>query len=135
MPVTVEKLADLPVVIAVLEGQVNVPVIQEMYRRSAELCEGIEGPIFRITDVREVTTSFAEMLGVIREASKGTPGSTTDPRFHPVFVGNNQWVRLVRDAMSQPQFGGINMPLFTSREDAMLYIIDQLGSDRNTANG
>ncbi len=135
MPVTVEKLADFPVVIAVLEGQVNIPTIQEMYRRSAELCEGMDGPIFRITDVREVTTSFAEMLGVIREASKGTPGSTTDPRFHPVFVGNNQWVRLVRDALRQPQFGGVNMPLFTSREEAMVYIMDQLGMDSNTAIG
>ncbi|RMG88752.1 MAG: hypothetical protein D6712_03035 [Chloroflexi bacterium] len=135
MPVTIEKMDGMPVIVATFKGHVDVSMVKYVFNRTAELCEGIEGPIFRISDVSEATSSFVEMLGVIREAGQGGPGSTTDPRIRAVFVGSNQWTRLMRDALQQPQFGGVNMPAFTSMEDAMTYIRHQLGLDNDVASG
>lgn len=122
MPVTVRRIPNEPILVAVLTGLVDVPIMEELFRRSAELMQEFDGPVYRITDVREADSNFAEMMGVIQGASKGQPGSTTDPRVHAVFVGNNQWVQMIRTALHLKQFGGLNLPMFLTEEDALDYI-------------
>jgi hypothetical protein len=94
MPVKVEKMADEPILVATLEGHVTVQEMREMFIQSAALVEGMEAPIYRITDTRAANANFMDMLGTVREASAGTPGSSTDPRFKPIFLGTNEMVRM-----------------------------------------
>jgi hypothetical protein len=118
---TVHRLPGEAIVIATLRGNVDVATMQAVFQQTHE-CIGADEQIFRITDVREADSTFAEIMAIIQSISKATPGSTTDPRIRAVFVGNNHWVQMVRTAMHLKQFGAINIPMFLTIEDAIDYI-------------
>ena len=121
MPATVHRMPNEAIIVATLSGVVDVATIESMYQRTHEII-GADEHIHRITDVRDVTSTFAEIMAIIQVASKGTPGSTTDPRIQAIFVGNNHWVQMVRTAMHLKQFGNVNIPMFLTIEDAVDYI-------------
>lgn len=128
MSVSVEKLPNQPIIIAMLEGQVTVPMMTAMFQQSANLMAGMEGPVYRITNVQaSVNTTFGDILHVVKEASKGVPGSTTDPRVKPVFVGSHAMVKLAANMLEQGQFGSVHLPIFKSMDDALDYIYTELG--------
>ena len=126
MAAEVQLLPDMPVLKAKLTGNVDLETAETLFTKSAELMGDSGEKFFRITDVRDAESTFADMLKVIKQASQGQPGSTTDPRIQTVFVGSNTWVRLYRDAMRQTRFGGEQLPAFESMGDAMKYVQIQL---------
>jgi len=133
MPVSVERLENKPILIATVSDAVDVVAVREMFRQSAELIAEIDERVFRITDVSKADSNFAEVMGIIREASStDMPGSTNDPRIQAVFVGNNQWVQMFRSAMALKQFGGKTLPMFLTIEDALEYIEIELGKKQES---
>ena len=128
MGFTVELLSDEPIMIVTGKGMITVQDFAEMFAASRKRLAGMSGPIYRILDVRESTTSFMDLIRMPQIASKGDEGSTTDPRIKPVLVGTTQWVSLGRTIFEQPQFSSLHFPTFASMEDAMLYARNQLAS-------
>jgi hypothetical protein len=130
MAVTVEKLPDEPIIIVTSVGQINVTMMREVYAQIAAILDKFEPPLYRITDARNQETSFADMIGIIKEASKGMPGTTTDPRIRNVFVGRDKFAMLARQAYVNT---GSTIPLFDTLEDALTHIRYELskqdGSD------
>jgi hypothetical protein len=122
MPVTLERVPNEPVVIATLQGFVNIDTIKEMYSRSTDLARDIAGPWYRLTDVTNISTSFMEVLKVVREASRGLPGTSSDPNVTVVLVGTNEMAKLVADMLKQPQYGALAIPIFKCMEDALDYV-------------
>ncbi len=122
MLVDVYRLEDRPIIIAKFEGESTVEDGLELFRRSDELIGVDETRVYRITDAIDVSTNFGDMMRIIREASRGQPGSTTDPRIHAVFVGRHGWIKLYRDMVKLAQFGGVDMPAFTTVADALKYV-------------
>jgi hypothetical protein len=122
MPVTIETKVNERIIIATLEGHVTVNDLDVIYQRSAALIQQMGGMIHRVTDARLATSSFADILRLVREASKGLPGSATDPNVKTVFVGNHEMLRLVADMLRQPQFGHIQIPMFPTLEDALVAV-------------
>lgn len=126
MAIVVSRIPNEPIIVATLEGDLTVEQFKEMFIRSVEITKEIGGHVFRITDARNVTATFGELFGIIAAASKGVPGSTTDPNVTPILVGSNQMVKLAAQAFRQKQFGGVEIPLFQKMEDAMTYIYLEL---------
>lgn len=122
MSVTVELLPGEPILVATLVGDLNVDDMRGMFIKSALLTQDVPGPIFRITDTRLGHANFIDTLNTVRAASDGTPGSSTDPKFRPLFLGTNELVRMGVDMLKQPQFGGIKIPFFREMDDALTYI-------------
>jgi hypothetical protein len=122
MPVTVELLPGEPILYATLVGDVTVDDMRAMFIQSAQMTQDMPGPIYRITDTRQGRADFMGMLQTVRAASDGTPGSSTDPKFKPVFLGTNEMVRMGVDMLKKPQFGGIQIPIFREIDDALIYI-------------
>jgi hypothetical protein len=125
MPVTVEQLGDQPIIVATFTGFVDLPTVQEMFRRSAEFKSKLRTPFYRITDVTNIETSLKDLLDIVNEASQGIPGSSTDPDIKGMFVGTNKWVGLFQSTISEAEYGSVSIPAFTSREDALNYISRQ----------
>lgn len=121
MPVTVERVPKQPVVIAKLTGHLTVQDVLQMYNDSAQLLADVSANDhkYRITDVGRMESSFAEMVAILAEARKHSSFRTTDPNITAILVGeNNEWVKLVRESLKQPQYGGVDLALVGSREEA-----------------
>lgn len=119
MPVTVRRMENEPILIATFSGNVTAQDMVEMFRLSDALIEADEKQIYRITDVQTATSNFIEMLGAIKSASTGQPGSTTDPRIKAIFVGTSTWINFARNALKSPNFGGLQLAAFATIEDAL----------------
>lgn len=119
MPVTLERLPELPVIVVTYHGKVDLPVVQEMYARFAELMQDIDGTVYRITDARHIESSFDEFMKILNEMNRQFPGSVKDSRVKLIFVGNGPWVRFIRDAMQNERFGHISIPAFDTLEEAV----------------
>lgn len=131
MPVTINQLENKPIIIAAFEGVVTVDDVIQTFQESAEIMGDDQQSYHRITDVRNATSNFIEMLGVIKEASSGQPGSTTDPRIKTTFVGTTTWIAFFRNALKSPQFGGKSMAAFESMDDALASIQVQLDNTKS----
>lgn len=122
MPVRVEKLPDEPIIILHYEGHVDAETVKSAFLQSAEIASEIDGPVYRISDVRNGEGSFVDLMQVIAEIRKGIPGSSADPRIRGVFVGSHHMARLYAGFLRQQQFGGTQLPFFHTLEDAFEYI-------------
>jgi hypothetical protein len=125
MGITVERIPGEPILVATLSGDVTADHVRSMFERSAKLAEQIEGRVYRITDLSAIKTKFSDLVEALAQASKGQPGSSSDPRFCAVIVGDNQWSRMYSEGLKQEQYGKYNIPLVSSLEDAMDYIREQ----------
>jgi len=123
---SVTRLENQPIIIATFSEVVTTKDMVEMFHRTDELIAEGENNIYRITDVRDATSNFVEMLGAIKEASTGQPGSTTDPRIHATLVGTTTWINFARNALKSPNFGGVQLAAFDSMDDALESIQIQL---------
>jgi hypothetical protein len=126
--VTVEQVGDAPIIHAKITGFVDIEVLLEVYRRTAELRVNMPKYIYRITEVTDVESSFSEMMEVIREAAKRGGSSSTDPTVNVVFVGTSHWVKLFTDALRQGAFGGKIIPVFETYEAALAYVRSDIAS-------
>lgn len=129
MPVKIEYVPDKPILIATYIDSIDLEAVEELYQRSAEFYQQWNRPIYRIVDVRQANTTFAELIAIVKTSSQGKPGSTTDPNVHVIFVGYNSWIQLFRDALQLEQFGQKELPLFLEIEDALAYAEAQSAVD------
>jgi hypothetical protein len=126
MSVSLEKLSSEPIVIVTIVGLVNVEGMRDIYLQIAEILEAIDPPLYRITDVREQETSFAEMIEIVKEAGKGLPGTTTDPRIRNSFVGRHKFAMLARDFYRNSDPNRNSMPVFDTLEEALFSVRSEI---------
>ncbi len=134
MGFSLELLPNEPIVVTQAKGMLTVHDFAEMFATSRKLLHGMQGPIYRISDFREASSSFMDLLRMAQLASKGNEGTTTDPRIKAVLVGTNQWVSLARTIFEQPQYSAMRFPTFETMEEALRYARAQFSSQlRNPA--
>ena len=125
MSVQVTKLPNEPIIILTYEGLLDVETVKSAFQQSVELMQNIDGPVYRISDVRAGDADergFAELFKLIGQLRNGVAGSSADPRIHGVFVGGNQLARLYADFMRQNQFGSRLIPFYQTVDEALEYI-------------
>lgn len=121
MTVTLEKMPNEPIVTATLSGEVTIAEMEEMYAKCAEIIKEV-GRIYRITRLDNTTTGFMDILKILQAAGKGNPGSSSDPNVGVIFLGSGSLIQLITNTMRQPQFAGVQLPIFQSMEDTLTYI-------------
>lgn len=127
MPITVKRLENEPILVATFSGEITVQDIAGMYEESSALIGDSDQRIYRISDVRDATSNFVEMFGVIKIASTGQPGSTSDPRIQAYFVGTSTWITFARNTLRTPAFGGLQIAAFETIDSALEAIRTQIG--------
>jgi hypothetical protein len=128
MPVTVERLPNEPILIATLTGYVSIEDIREVYCRTARLIGDDPGVFYRITDAREATSEFTEMLKAIQVAAQGIPFATSGPRIVTTMVGTNEWITFYRNALLNR---GVNVAGFVDMETALESVRIRIANDKN----
>jgi len=119
---SVERVPGEPIIIITIKGHLDAHIMRDVYDRVAELARDVEAPVYRITDVREMDVTIADMVEIIKESSKGFPGSPTDPRIVNVFVGKSHMSRFAADMLRLRRFGGVSTVLMNTMEDALAYV-------------
>ncbi len=124
------KVPSKPVLIVTYKGEVVAQDWLNMFEESIPMLEGVEGPIYRIGDFTNAkTSSFLEIVKMAKVASKGTPGSTSDPRIRTLAVGQNQWVSLGRTIFELPQFKNKRFAMFKTLDEALAYVDEQIAME------
>jgi hypothetical protein len=126
MPITVSRLENQPILIATFSGVITVQDMAGMYEDSNALIGENETRVYRVSDVRTATSNFAEMFGVIKLASKGQAGSTSDSRIQVYFVGTSTWINFARSTLKSPLYGGLQIAAFDTMEAALEAIHTQI---------
>ncbi len=126
MGFSLELLPDEPILIATGKGVLTVQNFAEMFEESAKLLQGVEKTTYRISDFREASSSFMDLIRMSQLASKGGAGTTTDPRIKAILVGTNQWVSLARTIFEQPQYSAMRLPTLETLDDALSYVRKQI---------
>lgn len=126
MPVEVTRMPNQPIIYALFTGTVTEQDVLEVFQRSVEISVDIKGSVYRITETRDIDTTLAELMMILKQMSTGQPGSSADPRFKPVLVGTDEFIKLVSDATYQEQYGKLNLPLFENFEKALAYTEERI---------
>jgi hypothetical protein len=130
MPVRVERLPNEPILIATLSGLVTEQDFFDLYHLSSPLI-GIDGGAFhRISDLRDATSTFGDVLKAIQKAAQEMPASLMDPQIQVTFVGVNAWIVFARDFFLQR---GINLPVFPDVESALESVRIRIASEQRNA--
>jgi hypothetical protein len=118
----VERLPAEPIIVVTIHGHLDAPIMQQIYNDVADHADQIEGTVYRITDLRHMDVTLADMVEIIKEAGRGVPGSATDPRIMNIFVGKSHMTRFAADMLRLRRFGGVCCILINTMEDALAYV-------------
>jgi hypothetical protein len=130
MPFEVERLPEEPIILATLSGDVDADDLRLVFVRSAELMADIEGSVYRITDVREVSVSFPDLLKIVAEGAKHATGTSTDPRVKVCLVGTHVMGKLYIDMLRKQSSGAVSIPMRRSMETALESVRIQIENER-----
>jgi hypothetical protein len=129
----VTKLDDLPVVVVKLVMPPR-PDVENLFREIAAQVlphiEAAEGQLYRINDMSafDFLPIFSAVVRGLAFETQGTPGTSSDPRLIPIFIGNGKDVKLIVEALKQKQYGSYHVPLFPSQDAALAYIREQIAA-------
>jgi len=130
MPVHVERLPNEPILIATLSGLITEHDFFELYHLSSALIGTEPGMFHRISDLRDATSTFGDILKAIQKAAQEMPASLMDPQIQVTFVGENTWINLARDFFLKR---GINLPVFLEMESALESVRIRIASEQKNS--
>src|SRR5579871_3447971 len=109
------------------DGAITAEDFHDWFLESARVTlESPEMRIYHVMDVRTGITDFGAVLSQMRDAGTQPPDFFAPRRVIFLFVGNNAMAKLATNLSRQQQFGGFEMPIFHTMEDAEAFIrIDQ----------
>jgi hypothetical protein len=118
----VEKLPDEPIILVRLRPFEDAEAEVSATAAAVDaLINGTDGPVIRINDFTGLDADFCELVLALVRETKGTPGTLSDPRIKPVFVGESDPVALCAESARLPEYGKLDIPLFATLDEALAY--------------
>jgi hypothetical protein len=124
MSVTVEALADLPVILITYFDTITLNDLETALTLSTELTAQGHPTAYRILHNADAETNFADVLQLARQSLVKFPASEQS-NYQLILVGHDRWTKLYVDIMSQKQFGGRAIPCFGVLDQALAYVRSQ----------
>jgi hypothetical protein len=135
MSATHHQLDGEPIVIVTYQADITAQDVQAASIRSSEIAQASPEALYWIVDLSQVQANFQDAIQAVTYVSRGSPGVTSGNAARTFLVGSHQLVRFFQDAMSQPQYGGLQLPLFRSLDDALAALRVKIQADRNLLKG
>ena len=130
MTITVERMPEEPIIIATFVEPVDFrletpPMFQQFIElRDTEL-EGYSR-YYTIIDTNGVKAGFSDIVFTLGETRAAREKRREDRPVTLILVGSGGLMELASKAMGQSQYGGYGMRLFTSLDDALESIREEL---------
>ena len=127
MPASVTRVPNEPIVIVTITPPPDpAHEVSKVAHTIATMFREETGPIYRVNDFTAVNLSFGELVVGLGLEAKGDPGTFTDPRIKTIFVGTSDMVELGAKSARQEHYGGLDILLFATLEDALAHIRAEL---------
>lgn len=120
----ITKVPDFPAVVVklVLPPRLDVEnLMRDIAHDLLPLIEASGGPVYRLNDfsMYDNVPIFSLVVRGLALETRHLPGTNSDPRVIPVFVGQGRDVKLIVEALKQEQYGRWHVPLYPTVEDAL----------------
>ena len=119
MTSTLVKLPGEPIVHVAFEGTLGIAELEQFIPAAVKLQAESNVPLYWIIDVVRTKSDFAQIMQVLGQQSRGTPGTASNAPGRVFMVGSAHLTRLYVEAMRQPQYGNLDLPMFSNPEDAL----------------
>jgi hypothetical protein len=128
MPIIVNKLPGESIIINTYSGKITAKDIEAAIPDFSAVADGLEPPIYRITDGSESQVSFPDLVMIMPKVTlENNPLSLRDKRFIDlVIVPEKGFARLGAESLRQMHYGGANVRIFDTLEDAIAYAREKL---------
>lgn len=124
----VEKLPNEAIILVRVRPHASSsPEEAEVAAACAALIDG-DGPHYRITDFSAFEMTFSGLIQGMSQEKQRIPGSVSDPRLRNIFVGTQDMIALGAHSFKQAQYGGLDVMLFATLDDALDYARAHLGA-------
>jgi hypothetical protein len=122
MPYTVQRLPSEPIIVVSWSNPTDSA--KDSLKMSAEVDALIapdENHIYCVQDFRNLKVDFSSMVTGMATQREKRPGAAGDPRLRTIMVGSGLLWELASKGAKQLQYGGLDIPLFSSVDDAVAY--------------
>jgi hypothetical protein len=127
MVYSIQKLPDEPIIIDTHGEPMEVANYPNFVKELVVAVTSIEGPIYRITDLSDMSFSFPTLVLVLAEETRaGVPGTAGDPRVNLNLVAQGEIAELIQASVIQKQYGARQMMFFSTVDDALCYVREQI---------
>lgn len=120
MGVISERLnSNEPIVVFTYEDLLTREIFQQVLKDNARHIKAIGEPIYIIADVRNLQTTFLDMLKIMQDAQQEGEGSAHDENIKMlIFVGTSTFAKMYRNTM-QNRGTAFGMAMFEDMETAV----------------
>ncbi len=108
---------DQVIVITVIDADSDPEYMESLYLSSIDLATSIDGPVYRIVDLRQAQHNFDLAVSTIRQVVSGIAGCSITPDLAITFVG----VEHMADT-----FTGRQDAFFVNMADALAYVRSEM---------
>src|ERR1700753_3633139 len=122
MPVTVERLPDLPVIHVKYHDSISLEDVQGVFSNPQTQLRPDDVFVYRVIQFDNVESNFAEILQIARFTAVNAPNQPNHDRYAVILVGHDRWTKLYIDMMNQKQFGSRAIPCFVELHQALDYV-------------
>lgn len=110
---------DQPIVIFTYQGELTREIFADVMADNARYIEEIGEPIYVIADVRQLETTFLDMLQIMQDAQQEGDGSAKDNNIKMLlFVGSSSFINMYRNTM-QKRGTAFGMAIFEEIDKAV----------------
>ena len=128
----IRRLGDENIILVDNSVELTAEVVEENRAACRQLMEDMEGPVVLVIDYREVKTSFAEIIQIMKGNQQGKRADLNQRTF-TIMVGDDRLINMYRDSMRQERSGGVQVPYFSDYDEAIkaarYYLETQEGRD------
>ncbi len=125
---TNEKLPDLPALLTTLSAEFRVT--RDMAASDAAtiaLLEQVDEPVFNVVDVSKLRVTMEDILQGSNRGGRGESAIWHHPRIRQtIFISDSKIIQLAARGMNSFSFGNLNIPVFPTLEEALVYIRQEL---------
>lgn len=120
MPLSVQRLADEPIIIITFEGAVDANIVAQVNPHIQQLLMEKTVNSALIFDTTTSQANFKDIFGILQFLlTQPDFQATSEITVLSAFVGTSAMIKLYVDAARQKQFGGQQFPLFARLDDAI----------------
>ena len=113
------QVEDAPIVVTRYSGQITSADVHAADVAALPLFTRLQAEAVLIIDTSSATeTSFKDIIDLLKTPPDPATRATAYP-VRPFFVGTHQLARLYVNAARQKQFGGMQIPMFVTLDDAI----------------
>ena len=114
----VNKLDGENIIVVTNNVALTPAIVDENRAGVRQLIATMTGPVVLIIDYRQVEMSFADTIKILQGNQQGKRDDLNKRTF-TIFVGTSQFIQLYRNALEQPQFGEVQIPVFDEMDGAL----------------